>query len=249
LCRLGETGEVGEVATSTTVNIGIVESRLNDWDTEGPDFDVRVEEKGFLKLNPNPMTSCFSSPFCSSPGLSSASSVRLTESLTPPLLSPSVETVAMLSTSLIWYASELDVFTALALVPSNGEHSFLTEETKVGKGICVGEGVQYLPGGAIRSGFGGEADFAVAETLRGGLALADTNNSSVAETLRCRAGCSGEDGLGVVDTSRCRVDCGVAKGFRGVNRGGEEDGFCVIETFRSSLDFDVAVSLCGLLTA
>jgi hypothetical protein len=203
LCRLGETGEVGEVATSTTVNIGIVESRLNDWDTEGPDFDVRVEEKGFLKLNPNPMTSCFSSPFCSSPGLSSASSVRLTESLTPPLLSPSVETVAMLSTSLIWYASELDVFTALALVPSNGEHSFLTEETKVGKGICVGEGVQYFSGGAIQSGFGGEADFGVAKTLRGGLALDDNDSSGVAEDFRCRASCGGEDGLSVIDTFCC----------------------------------------------
>jgi hypothetical protein len=150
----GEEGEAGETSI-TPLPINVAEPEIDK-----PEPNPTVIENGSLKLKPSPLISFLSS-----------SPPALTESLTPPLLSPSVVTLAASSSPLIWHTSGLDLTTPLFLLPGNGEHSFLTEETNVGKGICVGEGVceiegefesegvQCFPGGRIQSGLGGEVEY------------------------------------------------------------------------------------------
>jgi hypothetical protein len=209
--RLDEIGEAGEAASPIQCTPGIPKTVVGEVELDTadpnpkPNPDPRVEENGSLIFNPKPLSSVFSSFF----------PCHLMESLTPPLLISSVETVVVSLQLSIWCANGLDVVTAL-LLPALGsgvnpltrkgdEHSFLTEEAKVGRGICEGdgEGVQYFPGGAIQSGFGGEGGLGVAEVFRGGLGFGGEWTFAAAEGFRCRAGCGGEDVLVVVDTFRC----------------------------------------------
>jgi hypothetical protein len=149
----GEEGEAGETSI-TPLPINVAEPEIDK-----PEPNPTVIENGSLKLKPSPLISFLSS-----------SPPALTESLTPPLLSL---TLAASPSSPIQCDRGLDFTTPLFLLPGNGEHSFLAEETKVGKGIWLGDGdgecesdgngEQCFPGGAIQFGLGGEGGFGVAE--------------------------------------------------------------------------------------
>lgn len=162
------------------------------------DPDPRVKENGSVKLRPKPLISFFSSRFPSFPGAA------------PPSWSSRVSETTGSSSPLTSHTNGLDVFVFTAplrrlLGGGTGVRtppiplptcnpkirgdglSFLAEETNNGKGICVGKGIQCLPGGAIQSGFGGE----------GALGVEDLRRGAGCDVSMSLGGCGGEGGCGV----------------------------------------------------